>query len=133
MSGCKSLPRSYRGGWLAVVLFAVVSLQHEYGIFGGAAGEHILTLLSRLRMPVVTTLHTVLATPTESQRSVLERIIALSARVIVMAKKGAELLQTAQLQPSLTADCHSATASSRYPMPRTGRSSSIPAPRRPSC
>jgi glycosyltransferase involved in cell wall biosynthesis len=75
--------------------YSVVSLQHEFGIFGGAAGEHILTLLARLRMPIVTTLHTVLATPTASQRSVLDRIIAASSRVVVMAKKGAELLQTA--------------------------------------
>lgn len=79
--------------------YGVVSLQHEYGIFGGTAGEHILTLLSRLRMPVVTTLHTVLSTPTESQRSVLERITAVSARVIVMARKGAELLQSAYRVP----------------------------------
>ena len=79
--------------------YSVVSLQHEYGIFGGCAGEHILTLLSRLRMPVVTTLHTVLGAPTASQRSVLERIIAVSSRLIVMAKKGAELLQTAYRVP----------------------------------
>ena len=79
--------------------YSVVSLQHEYGIFGGAAGEHILTLLSRLKMPLVTTLHTVLATPTATQRSVLERIIAVSSRVIVMATKGAELLQTAYRIP----------------------------------
>jgi glycosyltransferase involved in cell wall biosynthesis len=80
--------------------YGVVSLQHEYGIFGGAAGEHILTLLSRLTMPVVTTLHTVLATPTATQRSVLDRIIAASSRVIVMAEKGAELLRTAHRVPT---------------------------------
>ena len=55
--------------------------------------SHILTLLSRLTMPVVTTLHTVLSTPTPAQRSVLDRIIAASSRVIVMAEKGAELLR----------------------------------------
>ena len=44
--------------------FDVVSLQHEFGIFGGEAGGHILELLSRLTMPIVTTLHTVLADPT---------------------------------------------------------------------
>lgn len=43
----------------------VVSLQHEFGIFGGEAGSHILTLLSRLTMPVVTTLHTVLDDPSD--------------------------------------------------------------------
>ncbi|TSD83288.1 glycosyltransferase [Mycobacterium sp. KBS0706] len=74
--------------------FDVVSLQHEFGIFGGEAGGHIMALLSRLTMPVVTTLHTVLAEPTPAQRSVLNRIIGASSRVVVMAEKGRELLQT---------------------------------------
>ena len=50
-------------GFLNAGRFDVVSLQHEFGIFGGEAGSHILALLSRLTMPVVTTLHTVLAEP----------------------------------------------------------------------
>jgi glycosyltransferase involved in cell wall biosynthesis len=72
--------------------FDVVSLQHEFGIFGGEAGEHILALLSRLRMPLVTTFHTVLARPKVAQRAVMSRIIALSSKVVVMAEKGRELL-----------------------------------------
>ncbi|HEV2514216.1 MAG TPA: glycosyltransferase family 4 protein, partial [Devosia sp.] len=72
--------------------FDVVSLQHEFGIFGGEAGGYILTLLERLTVPVVTTLHTVLAEPTAAQRRVIEQILALSARVVVMADKGRELL-----------------------------------------
>lgn len=72
--------------------FDVVSLQHEFGIFGGEAGGYIVTLLERLTVPVVTTLHTVLAEPSAAQRHVVERILALSARVIVMADKGRELL-----------------------------------------
>jgi len=71
----------------------LVSLQHEFGIFGGEAGAHVLALLSRLTMPVVTTLHTVLAAPSRAQRDVLDRIVALSAKVVVMAEKGRELLQ----------------------------------------
>ena len=58
--------------------FDIVCLQHEFGIFGGEAGAHILELLSRLTMPVVTTLHTVLAAPTAAQRAVMERIIEVS-------------------------------------------------------
>ena len=58
--------------------FDVVCLQHEFGIFGGEAGGHILALLSRLTMPVVTTLHTVLAEPTAAQRAVMERIVEAS-------------------------------------------------------
>src|SRR5436190_15475651 len=60
--------------------FDAVSLQHEFGIFGGEAGGYILTLLDRLRVPVVTTLHTILAEPSDAQRRVLDRIVALSSR-----------------------------------------------------
>jgi glycosyltransferase involved in cell wall biosynthesis len=72
----------------------MVSLQHEYGIFGGRAGSHILALLRELRMPVVTTLHTVLQEPNADQRRVLEEIVSLSDRVVVMSKRGAEFLRS---------------------------------------
>jgi glycosyltransferase involved in cell wall biosynthesis len=74
--------------------FDTVCLQHEFGIFGGEAGAHILVLLSRLTMPVVTTLHTVLAKPTSAQRAVMEAVIEASSKVVVMAKKGRELLRS---------------------------------------
>ena len=74
--------------------YGVVSLQHEFGIFGGEVGGHVLALLSRLTMPIVTTLHTVLSKPSPAQRSILDRIIALSASVIVMAEKGEEVLRS---------------------------------------
>ena len=74
--------------------YEVVCLQHEFGIFGGDAGSHILALLSRLTMPVVTTLHTVLAEPTKTQREVIVRIVDASSKVVVMAEKGRELLRT---------------------------------------
>ncbi len=74
--------------------FDVVCLQHEYGIFGGEAGGHIMELLRRLTMPVVTTLHTVLPTPTPAQRDVMGRIIAKSTKIVVMAEKGRELLRS---------------------------------------
>ncbi len=70
----------------------LVCLQHEFGIFGGEAGSHILELLSRLDMPVVTTLHTVLAEPNAAQRHVFARIIEASAKVVVMAEKARALL-----------------------------------------
>jgi glycosyltransferase involved in cell wall biosynthesis len=74
--------------------YDVVSLQHEFGIFGGEAGSHVLTLLTQLEMPVVTTLHTVLADPSQVHRRVLGEIVEVSATVIVMAEKGRELLRT---------------------------------------
>jgi glycosyltransferase involved in cell wall biosynthesis len=68
-------------------------LQFEYGIFGGRAGSHILALLHELRMPIVTTLHTVLREPDHNQRRVLEEVAALSDRLVVMSDRGAEILQ----------------------------------------
>src|SRR5258707_1558064 len=70
----------------------VVCLQHEYGIFGGSAGSHILSLLRDLRMPVVTTLHTVLREPDTDQRRVLMQLAELSARVVVMTERARTFL-----------------------------------------
>jgi glycosyltransferase involved in cell wall biosynthesis len=80
--------------------FEAVSLQHEFGIFGGEAGVHIMALLSRLNMPIVTTLHTVLSEPTPAQHSVLDRIVEASSKVVVMAEKGRELLRTIYRAPA---------------------------------
>jgi glycosyltransferase involved in cell wall biosynthesis len=74
--------------------FDVLSLQHEFGIFGGDAGGHVMTLLSGVDMPIVTTLHTVLATPSPVQRRVLREIVDVSTSVIVMAEKGRQLLRS---------------------------------------
>ncbi len=71
----------------------LVCLQFEYGIFGGNSGSHILTLLRALRMPVVTTLHTILFDPSPDQRQVLEEVAALSDRLVVMSDRGSEFLQ----------------------------------------
>ena len=70
----------------------LVCLQHEYGIFGGRAGSHILALLRELRMPIVTTLHTILREPDPDQRRVLEEVAGLSDRVVVMSQRGVEFL-----------------------------------------
>ena len=70
----------------------LVCLQHEYGIFGGPAGSYILALLRKLKMPLVTTLHTVLREPDYHQRSVLEELAQLSDRLIVMSEHAAFLL-----------------------------------------
>ena len=71
----------------------VVSVQHEFGIYGGPAGSHLLALLRDLHMPVVTTLHTVLREPNLDQRMVMEQIAALSDRLIVMSRQSADILQ----------------------------------------
>jgi glycosyltransferase involved in cell wall biosynthesis len=71
----------------------MVCLQHEYGIFGGPAGSHILHLLRALKMPVVTTLHTVLREPNPDQLRVMEQIAELSDRLIVMSQLSFQFLQ----------------------------------------
>ncbi len=71
----------------------MVCLQHEYGIFGGPAGSHILHLLQGLKMPVVTTLHTVLREPDANQLMVMEQIAELSDRLIVMSQLSSQFLQ----------------------------------------
>lgn len=78
----------------------LVCVQHEYGIYGGPAGSHLLALLRELRMPVVTTLHTVLKEPTPEQRFVLEEISRLSDRLIVMSGRAVDLLQEIYKVPS---------------------------------
>jgi glycosyltransferase involved in cell wall biosynthesis len=80
--------QAYRdtGAALAVAGVEVVSLQHEYGIFGGPSGRGVLDLLEGLPMPVVTTLHTVIEHPHPLQRSILAELVDRSARVVVMSE-----------------------------------------------
>lgn len=72
----------------------IVSLQHEFGIFGGSSGDYILSLINDLKMPVTTTLHTVLTDPTIKQKQVLKRLADLSDRFVVMSKTAVEILNT---------------------------------------
>ena len=71
----------------------LLSVQHEFGIYGGPAGSHLLALLKEVRMPVITTLHTVLREPNDEQRIVMDELIRRSDRLVVMARKGAEILR----------------------------------------
>ena len=71
----------------------VLCVQHEFGIYGGPAGSHLLALLKEVRMPVVTTLHTVLRDPNPAQRKVMSELVERSDRLVVMARKGAEFLR----------------------------------------
>jgi glycosyltransferase involved in cell wall biosynthesis len=71
----------------------VLCLQHEFGIYGGSAGSHVLALLKEVRMPVVTTLHTILQSPNAAQGKVMTELTACSDRLVVMTRKGAEILR----------------------------------------
>ena len=79
--------------FLSINHMDIVCVQHEYGIFGGPAGSHILKLLGELRMPVITTLHTVLKNPTPDQREVMRKLSELSDKMIVMSRKAVEFLK----------------------------------------
>ena len=82
----------------------IVCLQHEFGIYGGPAGGHILALLRELRMPVVTTLHTVLQEPNGDQRRVMDGLIALSTRLVVMSERGRQMLEDVYKAPAAKID-----------------------------
>jgi glycosyltransferase involved in cell wall biosynthesis len=82
----------------------IVCLQHEFGIFGGRAGGHILAFLRELRMPVVTTLHTILREPKADQRRVIHELVALSTRLVVMADRGRRMLQEIYQAPPAKID-----------------------------
>ncbi len=82
----------------------VVSLQHEFGIFGGPAGSHLLALLRDLRAPVVTTLHTVLLKPNADQHRVMRRLIAYSSRLVVMTERGHKILREVYQAPPAKID-----------------------------
>src|SRR5450755_4230742 len=82
----------------------MVCLQHEFGIFGGPAGGHILAFLRELRMPVVTTLHTVLREPRPDQRRVMQELIALSTRGVVMSETGRRMLEEIYQAPPAKID-----------------------------
>jgi glycosyltransferase involved in cell wall biosynthesis len=95
-------PGDYRmaADFLNMSNIEVCLIQHEFGIYGGEWGEHILELLKRLRMPVVTTMHTVLQAPTALQHRITQQLGEQSDRLIVLAEKGRELLRDMYDLPS---------------------------------
>jgi glycosyltransferase involved in cell wall biosynthesis len=79
--------------FLNIANVGAVSLQHEFGIFGGPAGGHVLALLRPLKMPIVTTLHTILRQPGPEHRRVMQELTALSTRLVVMTQHGRQMLE----------------------------------------
>jgi glycosyltransferase involved in cell wall biosynthesis len=79
--------------FLNITAVDALCVEHEFGIFGGPAGSHVLALLRELRMPIVTTLHTVLRDPNAEQRRVMRELARLSARLVVMSERGRGFLR----------------------------------------
>jgi glycosyltransferase involved in cell wall biosynthesis len=71
----------------------VVCLQHEYGIFGGQRGGFIIELVQDLKIPLITTLHTVLRDPSPQERQIIVRLSELSHKLVVMSELGAHFLR----------------------------------------
>src|SRR5271165_4691199 len=86
---------SYRraADFLNVNTVDAVCVQHEYGIFVGKSGSYLLTLLRELRMPIVTTLHTIVREPSPTQRLAMDELTRLSERIVVMSEYGSALLR----------------------------------------
>lgn len=82
----------YAADFINISNVDVACLQHEFGIFGGPAGSHLLTFVEQLRVPLVTVLHTILRDPDPAQIGVMKRVTASSDRLIVMSKMGADIL-----------------------------------------
>jgi len=79
--------------FLNVTDFQAVCVQHEFGIYGGQSGAYLLTLLREIRVPIVTTLHTVLTEPSVDERRVFDELVKLSDRLVVMGSKAIEILR----------------------------------------
>ncbi|HXN33530.1 MAG TPA: glycosyltransferase family 4 protein, partial [Polyangiaceae bacterium] len=97
---------SYRraADFLNVNTVDALCVQHEYGIFGGKAGSYLLTLLRELRMPIVTTLHTILREPNPMQRRVMDELTRLSERIVVMSEHGVSVLREVHGVPQAKID-----------------------------
>lgn len=97
---------SYRraADFLNIANADVVCVQHEFGIYGGPSGSHLLTLLRELRMPIVTTLHTILGEPNPDQRRVMQELIARSTRLVTMTQRGRRMLEEIYQAPPAKID-----------------------------
>jgi glycosyltransferase involved in cell wall biosynthesis len=101
----QDLPSYLRAAdFLNITAVDVLCVEHEFGIFGGPAGSHVLALLRELRMPIVTTLHTVLREPNAEQRRVMRALGRLSTRLVVMNEHGRRFLREVYHVPDAKID-----------------------------
>jgi glycosyltransferase involved in cell wall biosynthesis len=93
--------KSYQSAadYLNMIAVDLVCLQHEFGIFGGSRGSHILSLLRRLKAPIVTTLHTILTDPHPEERAVMNDLVKLSDRLVVMSERSVSYLKNVYRVP----------------------------------
>src|SRR5439155_3855875 len=97
---------SYRraADFLSISDIDVICVQHEFGIYGGTAGGHLLALLREVNIPIVTTLHTLLKEPNPDQKRVMKELIHLSTRLVVMSQKAEAFLKEVYKAPAAKID-----------------------------
>jgi glycosyltransferase involved in cell wall biosynthesis len=103
----------------------IAVVQHEYGIYGGVDGDEVVDIIGGLHIPAIVVVHTVLKDPTPHQRSVLETIAAMAARVVVMSEAASQRLRLGfDVDPrKLTTVSHGATVPRQFGTPaRSDRS-----------
>lgn len=101
----QDLPSYLRAAdFLNITEVDLLCVEHEFGIYGGPAGSHVLALLRELRMPIVTTLHTVLREPNIEQRRVMKALTRLSTRLVVMSERGRDFLREIYRVPDAKID-----------------------------
>ena len=92
--------RSIREASIAINSFDCAFLQHEFGIFGGHDGDDVVRLMSHIRVPIVTTLHTIPSSPTTHQKRTLQHVLKGSSRIVTMTDAARQrLLQFYDVDP----------------------------------
>src|SRR4030043_1243845 len=95
-----TIRQEHQRDYLSAVKFINLSgadlciLEHEFGIFGGQNGVYILSLLHRLEIPLIVTLHTIIKTPSYNEKAVLVEICKMASKIVVMSHKAIEFLTT---------------------------------------
>ncbi|MCU0472791.1 MAG: glycosyltransferase [Bacteroidales bacterium] len=93
-----TIRQEHQRDYLSAVKFINLSgadlcvLEHEFGIFGGQDGVYILSLLHRLEIPLIVTLHTIIKAPSYNEKAILVEICRMANKIIVMSHKAIEFL-----------------------------------------
>jgi len=93
-----TIRQEHQRDYLSAVKFINLSgadlciLEHEFGIFGGQDGVYILSLLHRLEIPMIVTIHTIIKAPSYNEKAILMEICRMANKIVVMSHKAIEFL-----------------------------------------
>lgn len=89
------------GKWANQQNYSICIVQHEFGIFGGEAGDFILDFILSINFPVISNLHTILQHPNPQEFKVIQKVCSLSDRITVMTNRGVKMMQSVyQINPN---------------------------------